>query len=273
MSQKLFFFDVDGTLIDDRTKEAPQSAIAAVRRLMEAGHRVFFNSGRTRCFLSGELRRFGINSAVCGCGTQVIVDGVSVMERRIEAVRGREIRAFLRALGTDAILEAQEGAHFSGRPFHFPDPMERMYAYTRGIVNTSLDAYGEEPFRFDKFCLQIAPPEGGESGEAERILGALREELPDFAVINRGRGFCECVPKDCTKGSGIAFVQEKYGIGPEDTFVFGDSMNDLSMFTAGAAHRVLMEEHDAGLEPYATHFAGKVLEDGLLRALEDLGVL
>ena len=51
MGRKLFFFDVDGTLIDNETKIVPQSALDAIRALRKADHLVFLNSGRTLCFL------------------------------------------------------------------------------------------------------------------------------------------------------------------------------------------------------------------------------
>ena len=43
------FFDIDGTLIDDRTNELPESAAEAVKRARAAGHLIFINTGRTVC--------------------------------------------------------------------------------------------------------------------------------------------------------------------------------------------------------------------------------
>ena len=40
----------------------------------------------------------------------------------------------------------------------------------------------------------------------------------------------ELVPKGCNKAVGIAAVCSSFGIEWEDTVVFGDSNNDLSMF-------------------------------------------
>ena len=63
---------------------------------------------------------------------------------------------------------------------------------------------------------------------------------------------------------------KQYGIALEDAWVFGDSMNDLSMFQY-VPNAVVMGKHDAGLESYATFTAKTVEEDGIYRAMEELG--
>ena len=55
-----------------------------------------------------------------------------------------------------------------------------------------------------------------------------------------------------------------YNIALEDAYVFGDSMNDLPMFTCGAGNRILLGEHDTALEEYATYFAKKYQKMGYI---------
>lgn len=45
----------------------------------------------------------------------------------------------------------------------------------------------------------------------------------------------EIVPKSISKGNAIRLLQEKYGITKEETYIFGDGENDLSMFDCGNA--------------------------------------
>ena len=40
------FFDIDGTIIDEKTQEIPASAVRAVARLAEKGHMPVINTGR-----------------------------------------------------------------------------------------------------------------------------------------------------------------------------------------------------------------------------------
>ena len=64
---------------------------------------------------------------------------------------------------------------------------------------------------------------------------ACRELSPYYDVIrHENNAFVgttvELVPKGCNKAVGIAAVCRSFGIEWEDTVVFGDSNNDLSMF-------------------------------------------
>lgn len=268
VNQKLFFFDIDGTLIDDETKIAPQSAINALAKLRRDGHLVFLNSGRTLCFLEYEMEVFNLTCAACGCGTQIIVNGNTVMEKRIPHERGIEIRHLIRDLKLDAVLEAQQGLYFSDRPFKNSDFMESLLDYAEAFVDTEVNALGDNSYDFDKFCVQTNPlfPD-------RDSIRKLFAALPDFDPIDRGNGFYECVPKGCSKGSAVDYVREHYHIAPEDVYVFGDSVNDLTMFQSSAGNRIAMGDHDTALERYATFVTKKVMDDGIEHALHVFGLL
>ena len=46
------FFDIDGTILSEITHEIPESALVALRKAQENGHKTFINTGRNRlCFI------------------------------------------------------------------------------------------------------------------------------------------------------------------------------------------------------------------------------
>ena len=67
-------------------------------------------------------------------------------------------------------------------------------------------------------------------------------------------------------------VQEIFGISLENTYVFGDSSNDLSMF-AYCPNSIAMEKHDLVLDPYALFITDSVENDGIEKALVRLGLI
>ena len=80
------------------------------------------------------------------------------------------------------------------------------------------------------------------------------------------------MPKGHSKATAIQWVLDQYQIPLKDAYVFGDSMNDLSMFEF-AENAVLMGKHDKGLEPYATFVTKTVEEDGVAWAMKELGII
>ena len=58
----------------------------------------------------------------------------------------------------------------------------------------------------------------------------------------------------------------------DQAYVFGDSMNDLSMFQY-AKHTIAMGEHSKGLEPYTEYVTAEVEQDGIAQALRHYGLI
>ena len=66
---KALFFDIDGTLLSEITREIPQSALEALKRTEEKGNLTFINTGRTWSELPEELKKLPFSGFLCGCGT------------------------------------------------------------------------------------------------------------------------------------------------------------------------------------------------------------
>ena len=69
MERAILFFDIDGTVLSEVTKEVPQSAIEAMEKARAEGHLLFINTGRTICSIPTEVRKFQFDGYLCGCGT------------------------------------------------------------------------------------------------------------------------------------------------------------------------------------------------------------
>ena len=55
MKKAALFFDIDGTILSEETKEIPKSAIEALLEVKKKGHLLFINTGRTMCSIPAEL--------------------------------------------------------------------------------------------------------------------------------------------------------------------------------------------------------------------------
>lgn len=264
MSRKALFFDIDGTLVDNDTKAAPLSAIEAIKKTRDKGNLVIINTGRTKSILNTIQKTFDVDGFSCGCGTQIIINGKTIFEHRITLERANEIKSMLLKNDVEGVLEAQEAVYFSKAPFR-SSIIDKIYKAVEHENVSITDAFTDTKNTFDKVCICI------ERGlhDKDRILGAM----PELEHMNRGGGFYECVPKGYDKGKAVRFILDKYNIAPEDAYVFGDSINDLAMFTSGAKNKIVMGEHDKVLDSYATLVTKRVNEDGIAYAMDRLGLI
>lgn len=91
MDRAVLFFDIDGTVLSEITKEVPVSAINAMKAAQQAGHLLFINTGRTICSIPPEIRRLKFDGYLCGCGTYLTYQDEVLFSSSIEKKRGREI--------------------------------------------------------------------------------------------------------------------------------------------------------------------------------------
>ncbi|MEY8354322.1 HAD family hydrolase [Lachnospiraceae bacterium 54-53] len=261
--RKALFFDIDGTLFSEVNRNVPESALQAVRRAREKGHLVFINSGRTYCLIGPIRRLMDVDGYCCGCGTRVIAGDEVLFSATIPHQRGLEIKKLILEHDLEGILEGTESCYFKKERSRIPQ-VERMKENIAKEGNLSPWGWDEDCYDFDKFCVL--------ADEKSDIRGFSRSLGLDFEIISRGGGFYECVPGGYSKATAIELVLKHYGVSLEDTYVFGDSTNDLSMFEY-ARNCILMGHHSVELEPYATFYTKNVEDDGVAYAMEKLGLV
>lgn len=266
MDKKALFFDLDGTLIDDETKILPKSTIEAIRKVREKGNKVFLNSGRVISMLSYLFKDIVFDGVVAGCGTYIELDNKLIYENKNPLSECNKVKRALLENKVEAFLEAKDKVYMGKRPFLYKE-MELVYNIIKEIADIKLDAFIDETYTFDKFCMLADPV-----AQKESIKNIVKASEICFDILDRGSkrgaGFFEFVPKNHSKAKGIERVLEFYGISYENTYVFGDSLNDLSMFKSPAKYKIVPKEHDEILSSYATFISKKVLDDGIVHAMK-----
>jgi hydroxymethylpyrimidine pyrophosphatase-like HAD family hydrolase len=82
----------------------------------------------------------------------------------------------------------------------------------------------------------------------------------------------EFVPNGFSKASGIKKTCEFLNIPLENTFAFGDSVNDLDMLSY-VAHGVAMGNGTDDAKQAAEYVTSSLHEDGIMRGLEYYGLI
>lgn len=269
------FFDVDGTLIDETTHQIPESAMEALRRTREKGNKVFINSGRTSGMLKSIMDMVDADGFLCGCGTELIYEGKLVYYYTLPVEMKAALQKASDPYGILVFLEGRSGWHC--RPSEellqlhpvLAKEYERLRTYVsreRGIDAVPYDA----DYEVSKFCIQA--DDGKISGHPSDIDGFRAAFAASFDIIDRGKGFYECVPLQHGKGTAVEHILQYLQLTKEDAYGFGDSSNDIEMFRA-VGHPVAMGQHDDVLERFHPFITKRVEENGIYHAMAYFGLI
>ena len=262
--QKAVFFDIDGTLWD-RYNYIPSSAAEAIRRLQAGGHLAFINTGRTRAFIQDpNLLGIGFDGIISGCGTLIEYHDRTLFEYEFEPRELEEILQILDRYRYRTILEGRDYLYFEDKDFADDPYGQKLIRELGSRRRTIRQDWGRW------ICGKLsADMRDADRDDRAAVYAALSDRL-DFIIHNDH--VVEFAPAGYSKGSGLKHVCSLLGINMEDTYAFGDSVNDTEMFRmAGTA--VVMGNAPDHVKAMGDHVTDSLYEDGILTGLTHLGLI
>lgn len=259
----VIFFDIDGTLMDEKSQILPQSAADAIGALVRAGHIPVVNTGRPYTHIDPRVRALPFAGWICAGGQQVRLQErwlknetvpVEWMPAVIEAVRKNNLQV---------VYEAEGGFYLDGANSDKHPEIAIQSGLIRSIGCYVRDISQGLEHPVVKFCTFDVPG-------CDR--GAFIEEVSQwFDPIDR-RGMAEFLIRGNSKAAGLQLVLDAIGCPIADTMAFGDSGNDLPMLQA-VAIGVCMGNGVAEAKQTAHFVTKSVLEDGIAYALRHFGLI
>lgn len=259
---KLIFFDIDGTLWDERM-EIPASTIEALRKLQENGHKIFLCSGRARGNIRSEkLLGLGFDGILAACGNHIEMDGKLLYEYILPQEQTKRVVELLGRCRMPVVLEGPD-YHWIDEEGFEEDPYVDYLFQEMGDSAIPLRGYTQE-IRINKFSATILPHTDYQTVKAEL--------LPEFDFIEHTAEIVEVVPKGTSKATGILWLCERLHVPVADTYAVGDSVNDLDMLQA-AGHGIAMGNGTDEAKKAAEYVTADIHEDGIYRAMEHYGLI
>lgn len=261
MDRKAVFFDIDGTLWDEKGW-IPDSTREAIRLLRERGHYAFICTGRASSFIRDEnLLSLGFDGILAGCGTYAEYHGQTLFYKRMEQeLIGRTLE-ILREHRIPTIFEGRHHLYMDVEEFA-QDP----YAlHVKEVLGD--DAYPVTGHETDMEISKFSCSTRGVAYEE-----ACRRLEADFTVMLHPENCFECVPKGYSKATGIREVCRQLGIAHPDTYAFGDSVNDVEMLTY-AAHGIAMGNGGQVAKAAADYVTAPLDRDGIYHGLQHYGLI
>ena len=250
--KRYFFFDIDGTLTQPLTQEVPESTREALRLLQQNGHFVALATGRIQADAFAVARSLGLSSAVSDGGECVTLDG------HIEYHNGLPLdrcAAFLDRLDEDlhpwAVAPQNRRLRIARSGRYLAAVKDRYYETE---VDPALD-YRALPVIHKIF---FACPPG-------------TEKDVDFCGLTHVWLSADTMLIEPTmKEKGIRYVMKKYGLADDQVVVFGDGMNDRSMFLPEWMS-IAMGNAKPALKAKAKYITARADEDGIWKACRHFG--
>lgn len=259
----MIFFDIDGTIISNKTNKCPKSTKDAIKKAHDRGHLTFINTGRTYFNIGEEIKSIGFDGYVCGCGTYINYMDKPLFYKTIPQKTCFEIANKLREFKIDGVFEGLNNMYFDQSKKHTGDlALLKQCLISRGIDITK--SWDDPALSFDKFVVWI-----NEDSDYKAFFDYIQK---DYDYIDRGNSLWEVVPKGYSKATGIQFLQNYFNIPLENCYAIGDSTNDLSMLEY-VTNSIAMGNSTPALFNFVSFVTKDIEEDGIKYALEHFKII
>ena len=273
MQHKLIFVDIDGTLTPPGGYEPPESALRAIRRARELGHKVFLCSGRNYAMIS-PLMKYGFDGGIASCGGYVYAGDDVLYDCPFSEEQKNKLIKLLSDEGVYLSIEARDAAYcdegarelLSQGRYEGSHLMKMIKAVWVDLGARPMTEYDGSPIY--KVVLAC---------EGEHRLDPARAELGDelmFIVHDFSEPDCifgEIISRSFDKGSAVRLVADSLGFDMADTIGFGDSSIDIEMIEA-VGTSVCMGDGSPYLKERSDLICPPTDEDGLEWAFIRLGL-
>jgi hypothetical protein len=119
----------------------------------------------------------------------------------------------------------------------------------------------------DGICKVSMYRKDGIEPHIEEKMQRLWSDKMDVCIA--GGQFLDFMSKNCNKGSAVRVIQEHYGIKPEETVVFGNADNDISMLKQ-AKYSYAVANGSEGVKAAALEVIGAMQEDAVLQKMKEI---
>lgn len=259
--KKIIFFDIDGTLIHYQGKinKIPETVIHQMNRLKKAGYLLFIASGRPFSFINHTITSYDFDGYILSNGAHVEYKNNLLFHRPIENTKAKKLVTKLKSLQCEYVIETKNKSYLD------PSYKELYDFFISCDINESLLVHNfDEDLVIDE-ALKL------EVNAGEDIRDELESYIKGkFNYDSHGtKNAFEIYALDVTKAVGVTKVLEHFNIDSQNSYAFGDGLNDLEMLQevgTGIAMGNAVEE----VKAVADKVCGHVEEDGLAKALEKI---
>ncbi len=263
---KILFTDLDGTLLNDASEISAYSKDVLIR-MVEAGHKLVFSSGRHQASVMDVVKAADIDipglyitanngSVVYDCATHKNICEYRVSREMTDILWKMSIEygVHIQTYDDTGIISCAEDEALEVYTSRIHMPVK--------VTEKPVELLDNPPFKLLGIELH-------DHAKIRRLCDDINAMYGDevqavFSQVN----YLERFNRKAGKGTGRVWLCDHLGIPVADSYAAGDAMNDMSMLKA-AGHGVAMKNADPAIfeaAEFITEFTND--EDGLARFIE-----
>lgn len=260
---KAVFFDIDGTILarEQGLLEITPRVQAAMKALQKAGHKIFIATGRPFGFMYEDILNIGFDGFVLNNGAIVLVGGEVIFRCDMDMARVKEICEYAESERVEYFLESYPEVYC-------PRRFETCYEFFRKI-GVDYSKFVSD-FDFDKISVSKVECVTART-DTEALEPVYKKILATPGITGWADPFhfksTEIYSDKISKATGILRALEHFGIAVENSYAFGDGINDREMIqTVGTGFA--MGTGSDELKRLAKHVVPSVFDDGVAVGIE-----
>ena len=252
---RIAFFDIDGTLATGT--KVPASAAEALARMRAKGDLVFICTGRARAYVEANFSDYA-DGFVCNNGRMAFMGEKTLVDAALSGEQVARITAALDSVDAGYAFFEVHDAYYGGP--------EKYRATAEGVLKLGHLPRIEDPAAIHAYNFDIYFDDVAHRLRATEALG-------DECLVNPHgpHPSADVTVKGADKGDAVRGVAAALGVTIEDTYAFGDGINDLTMIVA-AGHGIAMGNAVDELKEAAEYVTADIDKDGVALAMEHFGL-
>ena len=255
----IVFFDIDGTLVDIRTKHVTELTLEALNTLKERGIKICIATGRAPTYLP-QFPGVEFDAYMTFNGSYCYRDGGDIFSNPLSRRDVEQVIENATAMGRPLALATRDRIAANG----VDDDLRDYF----GVGNATLHPDGH----FRRILAQ--------EDVYQIMMGCHRSDYDRVLKDTRGVKIAawwdravDIIPKEGGKGVGVESILSSFGLTKEQAAAFGDGNNDLEMLKAVGVG-VAMGNGSPELKSAADYVCGTSAQDGIYHFLKDeLGLI
>ena len=256
---RLIASDLDGTLLDEHSN-LPQEFFKTLDELCANNVKFVAASGRAYPALEEYFSTCSSKmDFICDNGATLLEHETVIDTQTLEMSLLHEIVKACDAFSKHLLVVMCDSQNAYHRPVN-------------KAVQWLLDKYYGRPYPVKNF----QEVEGGISKLTINTLSESYHKLYEFldgcfghkvSIVVSGDRCVDIMKKGVSKGAALRRLQQRFGISPQETMVFGDYYNDIEMLGC-AQYSFVMENANPDMRRFGNYLAKSNKEHGVLKAIQ-----